>query len=699
MSYKSNIPPTGRDFFFSQGASDDIQSGLSDETPVSTPFAAATLAANVSPPPSDNDPVSINGLSGTYIGALTIPQNANFNGATVALINFSPVPTIECLGRQRIEVGAAINTASNGVCVKIDGQERVGIRPSTVVVGGDDGIGFDVTGTCDDIFIEVLSGTISGERAIMFKHTATSETPFEYRGSVVEVFNDDQVFMDFDPSSASDQAIVKFATVQDGNGAINSTLFIARGGRLSIDCNILQGDCFLRVNDGGQATVDCDLAIGDLIVETGGSAIAKSIGLMSGNIVVESEAILEIICNDYTGVITNNGTINGIINGVPFGRYRQKPFEDILLDAFSTSDQLPAGLDMPLQIEFGAAQGSASDPVEIDMNGNILIHKGDQYKFVFFIQYGRTGSGGSSFLFFRLLVDGVQVGNSPFSKLDGSGDDLPIQITRTLNLTAGQVLTTEMVRDSAGNDSGGLFSETPTLGDWNVSPSASVVVSRELLVQAINLIAFLPGSSGDFFSTADSTASSITSDIDIRVRVSATDWTPSIAETIVSKWEDTGFEKTFIFQLSSTGALRIFLSEDGAVTLGPATSSVVNTFIDGTLHWVRFTWDEATGDVDFYVSDDNTDDSTLVNWTLLGVTQTLSPAGLFDSVSDVEVGSHNSGAAANFDGEVSRVSIFNGIGGTLAVDFNPQDYRGNSAFISSITGEVWFLNGNASITP
>lgn len=338
MSFKNNVPPTGRDFYFSQGVDDDVLSGESNETPVSDPFEGADRAGNADPPPSDNAPVSINGESGTYIGNLTIPEFGNFNGKNVAIVAFSGV-TVDCLGRQRVELGASINTGTNGVCVNLDGVNRVGVNSTTIVIGGDDGIGFDVKGTCDDIFLELLSGTITGERAIMFNHTATSQTPVEYKASVVEFFGVDQTLMEFNPPNSSDQAFVTIVTAQDGNGAVNSTVFHVMNGRLDIDAKVLQGQDLLIVDNAAQATLDLSIGIGNITARSASQITAKSIGVLVGDILIEADSHVDMFaaeiignitidaggildCNilSHAGTIVNNGTINGFINGDRYGK-------------------------------------------------------------------------------------------------------------------------------------------------------------------------------------------------------------------------------------------------------------------------------------------------------------------------------------------------------------------------------------------
>lgn len=733
MSLKGDDADTGRDYFFTP-AGKNTWSGKSDETPVADPTTAIARVNAISPVPGPTDPASINAsVSGTYSSGVVIPRFVTCKSASASILTSDSV-NVECRGRHEVEWGSLLNFSANGICVLIDGQTRVAAEVNACVPIGVDSVGFSVSGQCDEVFIQLRLGDITGVGAIMFDHTAEGLTPLQYDIQSINFISTSQTVIRYNDTVGTTETVFNIATAQrkiGGPVALAGTVIVdGIAGTLAVNANVLDAEYIAIIKTGAVLSLTAQVIAGKTKIETGGVAVYDTVGVIfgsletvgtgslqvrstnifgdvtnNGNMSIKADAVIGDITNNgsmfvnianHIGVLTNNGTLNGWINGVPFGNTRQKPFEINELFAFSTSDQTPLGTDTPLQLEFGGAQGSVNDPIELKSNGAILIHKANQYKFITLIQYGRTGSGGASWLFFRLLVDDKQVSRSIFVKLDGTGDDLPLQLTRTLNLTAGQTVTFEVIRDSQGNDSGGLFVTTPTLGDWLAAPSASVRVSSESLIQSLNLIAVLPGNTGDFFSTPDSTAASITGDLDIQMRVSATDWTPATTESLLSKWDDPSDEKSYLVQLTNTGALRIFLSEDGVITLGPATSSVPVGFIGETLHWVRVTWDQSSGDVDFFTSEDNTDDPALVSWTPLGVTQTLSPTAIFDSTADVEVGSHNAGTI-NFDGTMSRASIFNGIGGVLAVDFNPQDYRSGSTFTALLTGETWTLNGNVSI--
>ena len=139
------------------------------------------------------------------------------------------------------------------------------------------------------------------------------------------------------------------------------------------------------------------------------------------------------------------------------------------------------GIANAIDVEFGAAQGTGSDPVQLDANGLVTFNDAGLYSINVIFQFGRTGSNGTSELLFRFLLDGVQLGRSIGAKL-GNPDTLDyIEIDAWINFAEGQTLSTQIMRDDSGSDSGGLFQTVPTdegAGTWNNIPSAVINIER-----------------------------------------------------------------------------------------------------------------------------------------------------------------------------------------------------------------------------
>ena len=151
----------------------------------------------------------------------------------------------------------------------------------------------------------------------------------------------------------------------------------------------------------------------------------------------------------------------------------------VIISAFSIATiQQPTVVDVPIQIEFGALQTTTD--ISLSALGAFTFNVAGKYILSLFFQYGRTGSTGTSELLNRYLINGAQIGNSLVAKIDNADTLVPWSSSLQVTVNANDVLTIEVMRDSAGNNSGGLFSVTPTVGTWNIAPCASIQIFKAM---------------------------------------------------------------------------------------------------------------------------------------------------------------------------------------------------------------------------
>lgn len=155
-------------------------------------------------------------------------------------------------------------------------------------------------------------------------------------------------------------------------------------------------------------------------------------------------------------------------------------FHELLLSAESLADQIPTGLDVTTQVEFGAAQGTGSDPVMMDVNGLVTLNEAiDALTISTLVSFGRTGGVGTSRVFFRSVVTigALVIESTPiFVEIDNANAQQATFTNANLAFPAGTTIAIEFVRDSSGNDSGSLLSETPLAAGWTTKPSASATM-------------------------------------------------------------------------------------------------------------------------------------------------------------------------------------------------------------------------------
>lgn len=209
---------------------------------------------------------------------------------------------------------------------------------------------------------------------------------------------------------------------------------------------------------------------------------------------------------------------------------------------------------------------------------------------------------------------------------------------------------------------------------------------------------FLPGSSGNYASAPDSVAMSVTGDIDVRVKVAAADWTPASAQTLASVWQVTGNQRSWQFNLATTGNLQLIVSLDGATNASNVNSGAATGFSDGTPHWVRFTRAAATGTVQFFTSDDYDPLTELGTWSQLGTDQDTADGSLFDSNADLALGAVNAGSGTPLAGYVYYAELRDEIDGDVVAKFDPlgDDIAPGDASFAASTGEVWTINRSGS---
>ena len=146
------------------------------------------------------------------------------------------------------------------------------------------------------------------------------------------------------------------------------------------------------------------------------------------------------------------------------------------LSAFSSVNQNPSAVDTPLQITFGSAQTTAD--VSVSAAGVITFNTSGNYLIDIFLRFGRSTSSGNAILLNRILKNGAQILNSNGVILSAATQTIPFSAAIPLTMAAGDTITMEVARDSAGTNDGGLFVVSPTIAGWNIVPSATVVVNK-----------------------------------------------------------------------------------------------------------------------------------------------------------------------------------------------------------------------------
>jgi|AACY02.11.fsa_nt_gi hypothetical protein len=169
---------------------------------------------------------------------------------------------------------------------------------------------------------------------------------------------------------------------------------------------------------------------------------------------------------------TKNFTIQDILGlgGVPLTNVLSA--EDVAVS------QGPSTTNSLYQVVIGAAQGTVSDPVMLDASGNITFNQAGTYLLIAQGCFGRTSGGASALMHFAAFLDGVQEAATQSVGIKDAGDKLPYERTVPIVVTAGQVLTFKISRDSAFDNEGSLVSSTDTDGLFTITPNFKINILK-----------------------------------------------------------------------------------------------------------------------------------------------------------------------------------------------------------------------------
>lgn len=195
-----------------------------------------------------------------------------------------------------------------------------------------------------------------------------------------------------------------------------------------------------------------------------------------------------------------------------------------------------------------------------------------------------------------------------------------------------------------------------------------------------------PGVAGNYVSTPDSAALSVTGDIDLKIKLSL----EQTSGSPIGIGKSSAGQISFFMEVSTVIVLNI--STNGSAVTSQAVSSGITAL--NTIGWYRVTRVQSTGVVTFLLSSDG------IQWTPLGTTQVIEAGtAIWDSTAVVEIGSRNNGGSGSLKGNVYYAEIRNGIDGTLAGYFNPNevvigtDNQHPTTLVNGAT--TWTVNGTA----
>jgi len=213
-----------------------------------------------------------------------------------------------------------------------------------------------------------------------------------------------------------------------------------------------------------------------------------------------------------------------------------------------------------------------------------------------------------------------------------------------------------------------VYSVQGTPGDstYILSSGNCVLVADRSGNSAVNGLV-LNGSSGNYASTPDSAALSVTGELEMVARVMCVDFSNGGAQIIISKRSGSSGEYLWRFESNAQISLTWYEAGVEKATL----TSTTPTLSDLTTYWFRVTrqFSGGTATVKFYYAEDTATNTPPSSWSQIGTDQTASSTIATDTALAVGVGAQADNSN-HLTGIIYRALIYTGIGGTLAFDAN-----------------------------
>lgn len=368
MTFKSNIDINNRGLNYADSG-DDSWDGRTIETAKKTIQSAIDATQDLIPPPSLSAIATVTeAQGGVFFEDLKLYDSVLFEGRQSTIISSGPIG-VECDSNLSFNPQTIINNGVNATAILCDGISSFGCVFSSLVVGGDNSKGVEITGNNDDLFFSISQIRIVGVGSKGVEFTGQVNTPVDFNFNVVSFSADNEIFFHYNPSGGASRADVSVSSVFIGlTIPSNTTAFLVESGIVKARAGSVEATTVADVTD-SVFTMSCNVIAGKTIARAGASIIYDTVGFINGDLETVGDGTLQvrssiitgnatnaggmsIKCDSFMGEIVNTGTmyvqidnytgtmpandgsINGIINGVRFGNWRP--------EFYQLSNQVPA---------------------------------------------------------------------------------------------------------------------------------------------------------------------------------------------------------------------------------------------------------------------------------------------------------------------------------------------------------------------
>jgi hypothetical protein len=303
--------------------------------------------------------------------------------------------------------------------------------------------------------------------------------------------------------------------------------------------------------------------------------------------------------------------------------------------------------------------------------------------------------------FFRVPGENMSV---PWTRDDTTGDAPTALTATTTQLTASSDVYTFYYDCTTGNKR--IVLPPSNSASYRLSPVDIIIARTDASANTLTVAPysglFFTGAAGSYLTTPDTTALSITGDIELEAFLVG-NYTAGVNQYITSKWLSAGNQRSYILGVDLTGHIVFFWSDNGTA-FTQATSTIVLPVANYSAVGIKVSFDVDNGaggnTATFYYSTDPT-----LPWTQLGTPViTAGVTSIFNSTAPLQhVGIDNNAGNGLLAGYVFDAKVRNGINGTLVYSA-PMSAQatGTTSFIEASSNQavVTVINiGGLSFTP
>lgn len=297
MTFKANIATDSRVFYVLVNGNDG-EAGTSLETAKGSIQGAIDAVNALIPPPNaiQRAAIILEG-SGVFSENITFP---NFTSVEAAgSTNAVATGTNYTLGSfAKYEFGLVASSATGATMIDVANRNGVSISVGEGNVTGDNTTFLSISGTTDDSFFRTSQLRLQGDGDIGVNYTAQNGEPEVFLFASITLEENNVTAFRYAPTVSTARAIFDVGGITEIGSPTNTTAITVTDGHLSCFVNEIVASDAIDIQ-GGELSIISNCVSGDITIASG------------------STLVCEII--EYSGTITNNGTIQGRLGDQYFG--------------------------------------------------------------------------------------------------------------------------------------------------------------------------------------------------------------------------------------------------------------------------------------------------------------------------------------------------------------------------------------------